>query len=92
MDIQKLLADAQAKADTNGDGKLTADDLQALASQHGVDQSLVDGLKAKGDVNGDGKVDLEDIKAAAGKFNLGGATEQAQGVIGGLKDKFFGGK
>ena len=45
MDFQKLLTDAQAKADANGDSKLTADDIQALASQYGLDQSLVDGLK-----------------------------------------------
>lgn len=90
MDFQKLLTDAQAKADANGDSKLTADDIQALASQYGLDQSLVDGLKEKGDVNGDGTVNIEDLKEAASQFNLGGVAEQAQGVLGDLKNKLFG--
>lgn len=90
MDVQKLLAGVQAKADANGDGKITVDDVQAFAGQYGVDQKLVDGLKAKADANGDGKVDLEDIKAATEQFHLDQAASEAQGVLGDLKDKLFG--
>lgn len=91
MDVQKLLAEVQAKADANGDGKITVDDVQAFASQYGVDQQLVDGLKAKADANGDGKVGLADIKSATEQFHLDQATADAQGVLGDLKDKLFGG-
>ncbi len=83
MDFQKMLADAQAKADTNGDGKLTMDDVDALAKRHGIDPKMVDDLKTKGDVNGDGKVDLEDLKAGFG--NAGTMFEDA-------KSKLFGNK
>ena len=83
MDIQKIIADAQAKADANGDGKLSTEDLNHLAKEHGIDPKVLDGFKAKADANGDGRLGLEDIQAGVG--NIGGMVE-------GLKDKFFGDK
>lgn len=83
MDISKLLDDAKARADVNGDGKLSAEDLEALRDKHGLDSNLVDDLKAKADASGDGKLDFEDIKASAA--NLGDAMNN-------FKDKLFGDK
>lgn len=83
MDLSKLLEDAKARADVNGDGKLTVQDLEALRDQHGLDSKLVDDLKAKADASGDGKLGFDDIKAGAA--NLGEAMNN-------FKDKFFGDK
>ncbi len=73
-----IFDDLKAKADANGDGKLTKDDLEALRDKLPADK--VDELKKKADTNSDGKVDLADLK------DLGGDVGS---VLGGLKDKFF---
>ncbi len=91
MNFQQLLADAKAKADANGDGKLNADDLNALATQHGLDEDMLDSLKAKGDSNGDGKVDLQDIQDAASKFNIHDVAGGVAGAVNDFKDRMFGG-
>ena len=44
MDIQKVIADAQAKADANGDGRIGFEDLQSGVGQLG---DMVAGLKDK---------------------------------------------
>ncbi len=94
MDIQKLIEDARAKADVNGDGKLTFDDLSELASKHGIDGKVVDDLKAKSDTNGDGKVDINDLQAGLGelKTTLGDAAKDPAGFVDDLKNTLFGKK
>lgn len=103
MSLPQFLSDAQHKADANGDGKLSFEDIQALASQHGLDRTILDDLKAKNDVNNDGKIDLEDLKSTAAKFNFedmqrhaGNAFEDASKNAGEMfdnaKDKLFGNK
>lgn len=83
MDIQKIIADAQAKADANGDGKLSIEDLDHLAQKHGLDPKVLDGFKAKADANGDGRVGLEDLQSGVGQLGNMATT---------FKDKLFGGK
>lgn len=62
-----LLEDAKARADANGDGKLTADDLKALGEQFKNNDTLKQ-LQAKADANNDGKVDLSDAKDLLGNI------------------------
>ena len=92
MDIQKLIADAQARADANGDGKLTPEDLTTLAERHGLDHNTVDNLKAKSDLNGDGNISLDDLKSVANNAGnaIKDASEHAAGMIDNIKDKLFG--
>lgn len=72
-----LLDDIKAKIDTNGDGKISADDLEALKGDG--NEGVIDKLKNSADQNADGKLSFDDIK----EFDLGG-------VINDLKGKFFG--
>lgn len=77
-----IFDDLKAKADANGDGKLSADDLNDLRDK--LPTEKFDQLKSLADQNDDGKISLEDVKS----FNLGD-------TIGGLKDTLgglFGGK
>lgn len=76
-----LFDDLKAKADANGDGKLTSADLEDLKQKYAEQLPKLDELKAKADTSGDGKVDLSDAK---------GAFENLGDTIGGLKDKLFG--
>lgn len=76
-----LLDDLKAKADANGDGKLTSADLEDLKKTYADQLPKLDELKAKADGNGDGKLDLADAKGAFA--NLGDS-------LSGLKDKLFG--
>ena len=73
-----LFDDIKAKADTNGDGKITAADLEGL--KDGVNNDTLDQLKAKADSNGDGRLDLADLKDAGSDIG---------GTLGSLKDKLF---
>ena len=73
-----LFDDIKAKADINGDGKITAADLEGL--KDGVNNDTLDQLKAKADSNGDGKLDLADLKDAGSDIG---------GTLGSLKDKLF---
>lgn len=61
MNIQSIIAEAQARADANDDGKLTIKDIESMAEDHGIDKSTVDSLKQKADANGDGKLDPSDL-------------------------------
>jgi uncharacterized protein (DUF2141 family) len=75
----------KAKADANGDGKLTTEDLKSLEGKLPTEQ--LNGLKAKADANGDGKIDLSDL---GGLKDLGGNLGSKLGdTLGGLKDKFL---
>ena len=71
-----LLDDLKAKADANGDGKISKEDIEAL--KKGNDDSMLDKLKDLADQNDDGKINFEDVK----KFDLGD-------TISDLKDTFF---
>ncbi len=79
-----IFDDIKAKADANGDGKLTKDDLETLRDKLPADK--LDSLKAKADANGDGKLDLADLAGLkeAGS-NLGNT---AGGFLGKLKGMF----
>lgn len=76
-----LFDDLKAKADANGDGKITAADLDGLKQEYQDQLAKLDGLKDKADTSGDGKVSFDDAKSAFG--DLGDK-------LGGLKDKLFG--
>lgn len=83
MDIQKIINDAKSKADSNGDGKLSVEDLDDLAKKHGIDPKVLDGFKQKADANGDGRIGFDDIQSGAGQLG---------GMVNDLKGKLFGGK
>lgn len=99
MHIQQLLAEAQAKADSNNDGKLSLDDLKTLADEHGLDGSFLDSLKAKADTNNDGRLSVDDISTAVAgaskrasntaedaKEHVGNFAEDAEHHIGNMVD------
>lgn len=99
MDIQHLLAEAQAKADSNNDGKLSIDDLKALLNEHGLDSQLLDSLKAKVDTNDDGRLSIDDLSTALSnasqhlgntlhdtKDNAGNFIDDAQHHVGNVVD------
>ena len=71
-----LLDDLKAKADVNGDGKLSIEDLEKL--KDGVNNDQLDELKKVADQNGDGKLDLEDVKS----FNFDSVKEKLGGLFG----------
>jgi len=77
-----LVDDLQAKADVNGDGKLSVEDLEAL--KDGANNEQLDQLKSLADQNGDGKIDLEDAK----NFDFNNVIDAVKDKLGGL----FGGK
>lgn len=70
-----LLDDLKAKADANGDGKISLEDLEAL--RDGSNNSAIDKIKEVAQNTG-GKIDFEEIK----NLNIGE-------VIDYLKKKFF---
>lgn len=55
-----LFNDIKAKADINGDGKLTVQDLDSL--KDGSNNEALDKLKNLADRNSDGKLSLDDVK------------------------------
>ena len=77
-----LADDLKAKADLNGDGKLSAEDLESL--KDGANNEQIEKIKEFADQNGDGKVDLEDVK----NIDLGNLANTVKEHLGGL----FGGK
>lgn len=77
-----LLDDLQAKADLNGDGKLSMDDLASAKDKLTPEQW--DKLQEIGDRNGDGKVDMADLK----ELNLGDVVNDIKDNLG----SFFGDK
>lgn len=64
-----LIDDLKAKADANGDGKLSKDDLESLKNED--NGSTIDQLKAVADQNNDGKINFDDVK----NFDLGSTTD-----------------
>lgn len=77
-----LLDDLKAKADLNGDGRLSAEDLEGL--KDGANNEQIEKLKDAADQNGDGKLDLEDVK----NIDLGNLANTVKEHLGGI----FGGK
>ena len=66
--------DIKAKADANGDGKLTFEDLEHLKESHPEANDQLSSLQTRTDANDDGKVDLSDARGMLGDVmnNLGG--------------------
>ena len=64
-----LLDDLQAKADLNGDGKLSVEDLEKL--------------KGLADQNGDGKIDFEDAKSFNFDNVVDVVKDKLSGIFGG---------
>lgn len=81
MNSEAVLAEAQARADANGDGKLTLDDVNELAQDHNLGPEFVQSLKAHAEANGDGKLSPEDVTSSM--TDIGGKMSD-------LKNKFFG--
>jgi Ca2+-binding EF-hand superfamily protein len=55
-----LFDDLKKRADVNGDGKITKDDLTALNTPE--NKSKIDELRKSADRNGDGKLNMSDVK------------------------------
>lgn len=79
MDLLDMLKD---KADRNGDGKITKEDLQVAEKDKDVDTSDGNFAKLKDllDHNDDGKINLEDAQDLL-------KTGKTLGKLGGLGDK-----
>ncbi|MFZ1248856.1 MAG: EF-hand domain-containing protein [Candidatus Saccharimonadales bacterium] len=75
-----ILDDLKAKADQNGDGKLSSADIEEMKQNHTEDASMLDQLKAKADANNDGKIGLDDLKEVGNSI-----TDK----LGEVKDKLF---
>lgn len=71
-----LIDDLKAKADVNGDGKITKEDLEALNSAE--NRAKIEELKQIADANKDGMLDINDAKG----LNLGQAINDIKGVFG----------
>lgn len=78
--VMGLLDDIKAKADTNGDGKVDAKDLEDLKAKYPKFNVSLNELKKKADTNADGKVDVSD---ASGIF------DGLKGSLGDIKTKLF---
>ena len=66
----------KAKADANGDGKVTKEDLDALQSPE--NKGKIDQLKSIADHNKDGKLDVNDVK----NLDFGQLANGAKGLFG----------
>ena len=82
MDFHSILAEAQARADANNDGKLSIEDLRELAHEHNLSPETFDNLRAKADANGDGHIDPNDLKTSLGQHGTD--------IMSDMKNKFFG--
>lgn len=71
-----LFDELKKRADVNGDGKITKEDLDAVNSPE--NKQKVDELKKVADSNKDGKVDLSDVKG----INLGEVAGNLKGMFG----------
>ena len=75
-----LLDEIKSKADANGDGKLSQEDIEGL--QGSIPQDKFDQLKSIADGNADGKIDISDVQ----NLDWGGLLEEAKNTFG----NFFG--
>ena len=71
-----LFDELKKRADVNGDGKITKEDLDALNSPE--NKAKIDELKKTADSNKDGKLDLSDVKS----LNLGNVAKDIKGMFG----------
>lgn len=71
-----LFDDLKTKADLNGDGKLSIDDLASVKDKISTEQW--EKLQAIADRNDDGKIDMADIKG----FDFGKALDDLKGSLG----------
>lgn len=69
-----FIDDLKAKADANGDGKLSKDDLESLKKED--NGSKIEQLKAA-DQNNDGKISFDDVK----NFDLGSTTDNLKNCL-----------
>lgn len=78
-----LLDNIKAKADANGDGKVSAADLEAL--KDGLNNEQLDKIKEKF-LGKDGKLSLEDLKS----LNLDSLKSSAGDIVNNAKDTLGG--
>ncbi len=64
-----LFDDIKAKADANGDGKITKDDIDDLKNTFDTYSKQLENLRGIADSNGDGKIDMKDIQGAVDKLD-----------------------
>lgn len=76
-----LLDDLKAKADVNGDGKISADDLANLKDK--VSPEQFDQLKQLADRNDDGSINFDDVK----NLDFGSVVNDIKSAVGGLFGK-----
>lgn len=81
-----IFEDLKAKADANGDGKLSIEDVKAAFPDAGED--FLNTLKEKADQNDDGKLNLEDLKS----IDFKAIGDQIGDTVSDLKNKLFGKK
>lgn len=73
-----LFTEVQKRADANGDGKLSVEDLNSLKAQFPDQAGLLDQAKDIADRNNDGKLDLADVQG----LNLGDIAGQIGSLFG----------
>lgn len=76
-----LFDDLKTKADLNGDGKLSIDDLASVKDRISTEQW--EKLQAIADRNDDGKIDMSDLK----NINFGDFVNDLKGSLGDLFGK-----
>lgn len=93
MDFSETIADAKVKADTNGDGRLSVEDLDSLEQGHDVDSGVFDNLRDMADANDDGKIDFEDVKNGLEDFGdmMSDAGQHIGKTVDDMRDRMFGG-
>ncbi len=74
-----LLDDMKAKADANGDGKLSMEDLADLKDKLPLDK--LEQLQHIADSNDDGKINIDDLKNLD-LGSIGSAIDDAKGLFG----------
>lgn len=81
-----IFDDIKAKADANGDGKVSLDDLSSLKESIGDEQFAK--LKDTADRNGDGKLSLKDLNNLNVGDTLNDLKDQAGDLWNKAKDSF----
>lgn len=76
-----LIDDLKAKADLNGDGRLSPQDLESL--KDGANDEQLDKLKQLADQNDDGKLSFDDAK----NLDFGNLAKDIKSQLGGLFGK-----
>ena len=82
-----LFDDIKAKADANGDGKISLDDLESFKG--GDNDNIIDELKEKF-LGSDGKISIDDLanlNLDTIKKNAGDVVDNVKSSLGGLFDR-----